>query len=197
MRRAGPVRRSPLLVFTATAARLRDGIGVPDLAAVEPALDDLEEFLTRLQVPIGQEDPQTRLSALLHQFDHLHRMTHRAQADRRLETLLADPSLARPAAALAEALRRAASAPDTPVHAARLERLHRLVKARTQRVREAALLREHAGLENPADVFALTDALRWLEHTASHAARIAQYGVVAAMERPASPAAARTREIGD
>jgi phosphate:Na+ symporter len=81
--------------------------------------------------------------------------------------------------------------------AARLGRLHRLIAGRTERVRRAALLREHAGLIDPVDVFALTDAMRWLEHMASHAARIAQYGAVAAKERPDSIEAARPAEFAD
>jgi phosphate:Na+ symporter len=170
-------------VFRRTAAELR---AVPvDSEDPHRAIEDLEEFLTDLAVPIGREGPRNRLSALLHLTDHLHRFQHRAGQAERIDALARDPALRRPARALALALDRAATAPADAALAARLGRLNRMIAGRTARLRRSVLLREHVGLVSQRDVFALTDALRWLERVAAHAERIVHYGATAAQERPA------------
>lgn len=172
------------------------GVAFQDLAATlrqqridgeDPgkAIEDLEEFLTYLALPDGREGPRNRLSALLHLTDHLHRFQHRAGQLTRIADLARDAALRRPASALAAALDRAAAAPADPVLAMRLGRLNRLIAGRTARLRRSVLLREHVGLVTRRDVFALTDALRWLDRVSSHAARIVHYGAAAAQERPA------------
>lgn len=73
----------------------------------------------------------------------------------------------------------------------RLGRLARLIAARTTRFRRGVLLREHAGLLPVSEVFARTDALRWLGQVADHAARPSRHAEEAKhIDGPAGPARA-------
>jgi phosphate:Na+ symporter len=179
------------VIFRALAARL-GGAGPPlDDPGLRLAIEDLEDFTARIALPSGSGGPRHRYSALLHLTDHLYRLLNRAGQERRVPPLRTDRALRRPARAFAAALVRAADRPSGPAMAARLTRLHRLTAGRTARLRRSVLLREHAGLVSLADVFALTDALRWLERSFHHAERIVHYGAVAAEEEPTREAAAR------
>ncbi len=169
--------------FRQTASALR-GLRVDGEDSLQ-AIEDIEEFLTELAVPDGREGPRNRLSALLHLTDHLNRFQHRASQSERIAALARDPALRRPARALAAALDLAAAAPADSDLAVRLGRLNHMIAGRTARLRRSVLLREHVGLVSQHDVFALTDALRWLERVSSHAERIVHYGAAAAQERPA------------
>ena len=81
-------------------------------------------------------------------------------------------SLKRDVAAIRAALARDADA-------ARFSRLARLIRYRAERFRRGALLREHAGLIEVDQVFARTDAIRWLERVAGHAERLSHYAAEA------------------
>jgi phosphate:Na+ symporter len=179
-------------MFRDLAARLR---GAPaDGADAEPALEDVDRFLAALAIPEGTPGPRNRMAALLHRLDHLHRLGNRGGQDDRIALLAHDGLLRRPAAALAAALARAAQTPSDAALARRIDRLNGLIAARTARLRRSFLLREHAGLAAPRDVFDLTDALRWLERSGRHAERIVHYGAVAAEEEP-SRADARREDV--
>lgn len=174
------------------AARLRDEAATEDeVLRIAAALDDLETFLTRINLPEGAGAARLRYSAMLHRYDHLHRLSRRVCGPRvpafGPSTL---PALLRPARALAAACERAA---EGRRGAEPMARLHRLIAGRTDRLRRALLLREHAGLGAPGDLFDLSDALRWIERSAGHAARALSYGEAAAAERPAAPQASRPR----
>lgn len=185
----GATRALTGVLMQATAARLADG--GPDraqAAQVENALHDAEDFLTRISLPEGAPEVRLRFSALLHQVDHLHRLSHRIYRDQDLAVLVTDPALARPARALAAACRRVAVGGRS---AARLARLHGLISGRMRRYRRSVLLREHAGRVAPGAVFDMTDALRWLDRCADHVAQIATYGAAARAERPDPPQAGR------
>jgi phosphate:Na+ symporter len=54
-------------------------------------------------------------------------------------------------------------------------RLERLLGARKARHRRGLLLGEHAGLYDLADVFAHTDAMRWLNRSLHHLERLEHY----------------------
>jgi phosphate:Na+ symporter len=179
------------MVFRALAARIGGGGRPLDDPALTLAIEDLEDFVAAISLPEGAPGLRHRYAALLHLTDHLYRLVHRARQEARLPPLQSDRALHRPAAAFAAALRRAAETPADAALAARMARLHRLTAGRMARLRRSALLREHVGLVTPAEVFALTDALRWLERSSYHAERIVHYGAVAALEDPAREAAAR------
>ena len=171
------------------AARLRGEPPVEEeVPRIGAALDDLEAFATRINLPEGASAPRLRYSALLHHLDHLHRLSRRVCGPRVPAFGQDAGALARPAGALAAACLRAAEGRRT---AAQMGRLHRLVAGRMQRLRRAALLREHAGIGAPGDLFHVTDALRWIERSAGHAARVLHYGEAAASERPSARQAAR------
>lgn len=177
------------VLLRATAGRLQGGAPDADEAVqVQAALEDLEAFLTSINLPEGAEAPRLRYSALLHQVDHLHRLSHRAFGPRQLQVLWSDPALARPARALAAACLRTAEGGRT---ADQLARLQRLIAGRTRRYRRSVLLREHAGRVAAGAVFDMTDALRWVDRTADHVARITHYADAAAAERPAKTDAGR------
>lgn len=156
----------------ALAAALGPAQDLRPLAALrvqaEPAKAALEDWLTRLRLPADHLRAQARRAALLHLTDHLSRLLARAAEADRIATIAAEPALRRPGAALARAMA-AASGP------ARMDRLAHLVQARARRHRRATLLAEHAGILTVAEVFAQTDAMRWLERVADHAERIAHY----------------------
>ncbi|MCX7889766.1 MAG: Na/Pi symporter [Rhodobacteraceae bacterium] len=150
---------------------------------VEQAVDALQAFLTRIAVPEGQAAPLGRYSALLHVVDHLRRLANRAGQRERIDRAAGEPGLRRAALALGAELRRAARRPQPPDTAARLARIERLIVARSGRLRRAALLRDPTSDIHPADVFAVTDASRWLARSAHHAARIAAYDAEARAAR--------------
>lgn len=160
----------------------------------EPALilatEDLEDFLAHIPLPADGAVTRNRHAALLHLTDHLHRLEHRATQHGRPATLKADPVFHRPLAALIAALERAGQTPTDAGVAAQLSRLHRLLTARTARLRRAILLREHVGMVSPQEVFERTDALRWLERAIFHTERIVHYGAVAATAAPSKDEAA-------
>jgi len=163
------------------------------LAQMPRAIEDIEDFLTRLAVPPGAAPVMRRHSALLHQFDHLHRLSHRAELQERISLLRSEPRLTRAVTLLGAALRRAAANPADPAHAARFARIAPLITRRTTRLRRAALWREHRGLTSPGGIFHLTDALRWLDRSMHHCERILHYAVLAAQQNPP----AQTRAGGE
>lgn len=138
------------------------------------ALEGVEGTLAALALPAADDALKARYAALLHLIDHLNRLIDRQEQGHRAAVVRAEPLLARPARLVTLAL--AGAAED----AARLGRVHRLVAGRAARLRRGVLLREHAGLVSPGDVFAITDALRWLERVSFHLERIAHYGGAAA-----------------
>lgn len=154
------------------------------LAQMPQAIEDIEDFLTRIAVPLGAAPVMRRHSALLHQFDHLHRLTHRAELQERIKLIRKEPRLSRIACLLGGALQRASANPADPGHAARFARLAPLIIRRATRLREAALRHEQAGTITPLRVFHLTDALRWLERSVQHCERILHYAALAAQQNP-------------
>lgn len=166
---AGRIER---VLFAALGAALSPGGRGPTLAATAsaaaPALDDLRAWSVRIPLPEGRADPEARMIALLHQIDHLARLGHRCGQIDRLGPLTDDPALGRPARALGAALARVADGREAGSE--RLDRLQRLIAARALRRRAAV------GPHPAGDVFARTDAARWLRRVALHAARIAHYG---------------------
>lgn len=142
-------------------------------AEIDPALKALETWLTRIHLPPDQPAPLDRMAALMHMTDHLARLTARAQERDRIDFAADDPRLARPARAVAAALAK-------PPKSDQAARLAARIRGFALRHRRGALLREHAGIIAPADVFRQTDALRWLDRVAEHTERIAHYGARAA-----------------
>ena len=175
-------------LFAALGRRLAPGAddaALAELAPVlTPALDDLAAYAAQIATPEGQAAPLARRTALLHRIDHINRLWHRTRQGGRIGLLMSDPALRRPALVFGSALRHAAPAPSAAGQHRRMHRIARLIAARALRLRRAAMLREHAGLESPAAVFAQTDASRSLERMARHAERILHYGEIAAMDVP-------------
>lgn len=174
-------------------------IAPPDyrpLAALGPlreALPQLTEFLADIRLPEGREDQEAAYGALLHETDHLLRLMERCKQTSQISDLLDDPLLRRPAQAFAMALASIADeSADLDKAAVRLQRLTALVERRTRRHRRALMLGEHAGMYKLSEVFAHTDAMRWLQRSLHHAERIAHYGHVAhealAAAKPAAAA---------
>ncbi|MCB1395535.1 MAG: Na/Pi cotransporter family protein [Rhodobacteraceae bacterium] len=157
---------------------------------VEPALDELRDYLSRIQIPAAQDEARNRYSALLHMVDHLDRLAEQLTAETRIEPLLTDKMLRRPAQVLGAAARRAGIS-STGMDAAKMARLTALIAGRTGKLRRSALLREHVGLVSVTGVFELTDAMRWLQRTAHNAARLLHYRAIAASEVPPKPLAER------
>jgi phosphate:Na+ symporter len=140
---------------------------------VEPARKALETWLSRLHLPPDRPDPLNRMAALMHLTDHITRLTARSEEHDRIAHLADSPRLARPARAIAATLAKQRKAGQAA-------RLFPRIRSLALRHRRGALLREHAGMISPADVFRETDALRWLDRVAEHAERIAFYNAQAA-----------------
>jgi phosphate:Na+ symporter len=152
----------------------------------EPALQALRDYLARMTVPADHAQAHRRYSALLHEWDHLHRLRHRCRQTERLAPLFAHPLLRRPAILLGAVLRRRAGGEDS-ADDARLERLRQRIAARVTLLRRQALARGGAGPGETAGLFAATDAMRWLDRTAAHVRSIVYYEGLAAQEAPTEP----------
>ena len=157
------------VLFAALARALGPEGDLRALASVSvqgvQAVAALEDYLAQVRIAPDRRADQAVYGALLHQIDHFQRLLERCAQRDRIATLRQEPLLRRDVAALTLVLERD---PD----AARQARLARLIGARAERFRRGALLREHAGLLSVAEVFARTDALRWLVRVADHAARL-------------------------
>lgn len=167
-------------IFAALGAALGPGQDLRGLAALppvtDPALAELEHFLALIHVPEDHAAALRRYSALLHQTDHLSRLSHRAGQRQPLAVIPGDPALARGAAALGAALARAAAGRD---EGARLARLAALIEARARRHRRAILEQQGGPAQQTAEIFRRTDAARWLSRVARHAERIGHYAQAA------------------
>jgi phosphate:Na+ symporter len=147
-------------------AQLAAGGAVPDPSA---ALRGLEDWLGQIRISQGSEGQRQCRTELYHLTDHLSRLAARMQEKDRLALIRDDAGLARIARILARGLATGRSRRGT----------ERAVIARAHRLRHDTLESEVAG-NLPADqVFARTDALRWLERVADHAERITRHETVA------------------
>lgn len=170
-------------MFAALSAALRDQPDYRPLAALRPdmgkALDELEKFLADIRLPADLPAEEEVYSALLHEADHLRRLLHRLDQTDRIATLSEDRSLRRPALLMGGILGRAAVPAARDLEPDRLARLQALAAHRTGRHRRGLLLGEHAGLYTLSEVFAHTDAMRWLQRAVHHAERIGHYDRIA------------------
>lgn len=171
-------------VYGALAAGLQipsDYRGISALAPCRDALDELEEFLADLRLAPDHPAQEESLSAVLHQTDHLMRLLQRLEQTSRIAVLQDDPLLRRPTVIVAAILshllaeRKSTERVRTAHEVARLARLQHLVKSRKRRHRRALLLGEHAGLYELNEVFAHTDAMRWLDRSLHHLERLEYY----------------------
>ncbi|MDK3016686.1 Na/Pi cotransporter family protein [Pseudodonghicola flavimaris] len=169
-------------LFSALAAAMRPEPDYRKLAALAPvmpdALDRLERYLAAIRLPADLRAEEEAYSALLHEADHLRRLLERAEQHGNIQTLFEDRSLRRPAALMGALLGRVAEA-GSDRDPARFAWLEEIVDHRAARHRRGLLLGEHAGLYSLAEVFAHTDAMRWLQRSLHHAARISHYDQVA------------------
>ncbi|MFC7702780.1 Na/Pi cotransporter family protein [Plastorhodobacter daqingensis] len=185
-------------LFAALAASLGPQPSFARLPAAreeaEAALLALHAFVTRIEVPQGQEALLLRYAALLHQIDHLQRLTHRAWQENRIQTATRLPYLTRYARVLAALMLRSAE-PGTD---ARLLRLEARLSRREERLRSRALAPEQVLNRPLAEVFAATDAIRWLRRCTTHSERILHHGAAAlpVAARPPAPAAPPGRSGG-
>lgn len=139
---------------------------------LDPARQALERWISQLRIPADRPEAMARMAALMHLIDHLARLSARAREYERIAHLADSPRLARPARAVAAALRKR----PRPGQA---QRLVERVQGFARQHRRGAMLREHAGIIDLPGVFRETDALRWLDRVADHAERIAHYREIA------------------
>lgn len=167
----------------ALAAALHQPPDYRRLAALEPslpaALDQLEDYLAAIRLPSDLPEEEDVYSALLHEADHLRRLLERARQPAHIQTLLEDRGLRRPALLMGLLLGRVAAGTGHEMEADRLAWLETIIDHRAVRHRRGLLLGEHAGLYSLPEVFAHTDAMRWLQRSVHHAARIGFYDRIA------------------
>jgi phosphate:Na+ symporter len=158
-------------LFEALASALAQPPDLRALASAPPrvaqAVDALEAYLGRITLPDGHPDHPARFAALLHQLDHLQRMTQRIERRSPLGVIATDPSLMRAAQALGAALTH-----DDEAH---LPRLRDLIETRSRTYRHEVLIGNGKIAASVQDLFDRTDAMRWLAHLAEHALRIRHY----------------------
>ena len=156
-------------LFSALAGALGPGGDLRALSSVtvqgHEAVAALGTFLSQVRIAPDRGHEAARHAALMHQIDHFQRLLERCDQRDRLATLRQEGRLAREVAAVAAALR------ADRVHA----RLADLVARRGRGYRRGVLLQEHAGLVPVSEVFARTDALRWLVRVTDHAARLSAH----------------------
>ncbi|MFV0512846.1 MAG: Na/Pi cotransporter family protein [Jhaorihella sp.] len=184
---AGIARR----MFLALSAALSETPDYRPLSALEPAvgsaLDDLEAFLAEIRLPGDRPQEEEMYSAMLHSADHMRRLLWRSAQKARIETLLQDRVLRRPALATGAILARAGASETGGMEPERLARLHRLIERRARRYRAGLLLRGHARRMAASRVFAHTDAMRWLGRVLHHAVRIGHYDALASRSLRGAP----------
>ena len=177
-------------LFGALGAALAPGDGTVALRVVaaetQPAIAALQDYLARIEVPAGQTGTLNRYSALLHGYDHLHRLRHRCGQTERIAPLLQDRLLRRPALVFGAMLRRQATGALAGGEI-RLGRLRRRIGQRMEGLRHRALARGGGSPAETARLFARTDAMRWLDRTAAHAQSLAHYADLAAQQHPEAP----------
>lgn len=174
-------------VHAAMSAALQAPADYRGLAALDPcreALAELEAFLADIRLTPGKADEETAFSALLHQTDHLMRLMHRLQQTGRIAVLSTDPLLRRPALITGAILQRLGLRRDAVAERDRLARLVLLIQHRKKRHRRGLMLGEHAGLYDLKEVFAHTDAMRWLERSLHHLERGEYYRTVTLQSLP-------------
>ncbi|WP_234170677.1 Na/Pi cotransporter family protein [Ruegeria pomeroyi] len=181
-------------LFLALGAGLAPAPDYRRIAALTPctrALEDLRAFLSEIRLPPDRAQDIETFSDILHQIDHLTRLLDRARQTGNIDTLLHDRLLRRSALGAGAALGRSGGAVGGVPEGKRLERLRLLIAARRKRHRRAMMLGEHAGLFGLDQVFAHTDAMRWLDRVLHHAERVAHYHRAAAARLPAADAPPR------
>lgn len=144
-------------------------------------------LLLGLAVPLVRDglaggDDQTaalhRHWALLHEYDHLHRLHHRCTQTVRVPLLLADPRLRRPALLLGGLPRRMTETGVEPTEA-RTATLASAIAARMQLLRAAVLEQGTLRPASAAQILALTHSMRQLERTLARLCSIAHYQIIA------------------
>jgi phosphate:Na+ symporter len=165
----GVADRLRLKLFVALAGALGPDADLRALSSItvqgRDAVAALGTFLSQVRIAPDRSHDAARHAALMHQIDHFQRLLERCDQRDRLSTLRRETRLAREVAVVAAALR------QDRVHA----RLVGVIERRGHRYRRGVLLQEHVGLVPVAEVFARTDALRWLVRVTHHAARLTQH----------------------
>ncbi|MBL8853831.1 MAG: Na/Pi cotransporter family protein [Planctomycetaceae bacterium] len=144
----------------------------------EPTVREIQEYLEQLPVaPDDQAMVRERVEQL-HALDHLQRLSARLQPPFTLQQVLQDPLMLDAVAICRRALQLSRESFQDklgPELAAELdgcaERLKRFrEERRLETINESAL-----GRRSPASTLQFLDALRWLDRTAAHAAKISLY----------------------
>lgn len=177
-------------VYGAMAAALQEPADFRGLAALAPCregLAEVEVFLADIRLMADDAKRETGLSALLHQTDHLARLLERLSQTGRIAVLNEDPLLRRPALVTGAALGRLTEGLPRDGEQGRLQRVARLVGQRKDRHRRGLLLGEHAGIFDLAEVFAHTDAMRWLSRSLHHLERLEHYRAATKAVLPSVP----------
>lgn len=178
-----------------------------------PVIDELQGYLSRLQVAPDRMDELVRLDALLQRVDHLRRLHYRCSQGARIRALARQQRLHWHLRLFRGILRRAIAQPQQAADlAARLARLDGRLAVIEARSRHTVLRRAPWVMNlTAAEVFRLADALRWLRRSLVHVARGLHYrdagagvarvaealrdagGGTALPEEPAAPPTAETK----
>lgn len=169
--------------------------GIAALPQLDEAIRELEVFLSHIRPDRAHEEEEHTYSALLHQTDHMARLLQRAQKTAHIQNLLESRVMRRPTLAVGAAFRRLVTSTETDGEAARLARLHGILRHRKDKHRRGLLLGEHAGIYSLQEVFSHTDAMRWLDRSLHHAERVAHYQAIARRAFPSAPAKAEDEQI--
>ncbi len=173
--------------------RVPDYRGLATVGACDEAIEELRGFVSDIRLPDDRPQEEAIYSALLFQIDHLLRLSARAHQTGHIEPLLEDRMLRRPALAVGASLARLSVEPVSDQDMMRPHRLYKIVSHRRHQHRRSLLLAEHAGIYSVTEVFAHTDAMRWLDRMLHHVDRMIHYHQVAAKGLPAAGTTAADR----
>lgn len=179
--------------FSAFSGALKakpDYRGLAALDQCQEGLGEIRAFLSDIRLPADSDRDEEIFAALLYQIDHLTRLLDRAHQTERIDALLDDRMLRRPALAAGAALDRAVDDLASRRVEHRIARLETLIGHRRRRHRRAMMLGEHAGIYKLDEVFTHTDAMRWLDRVLHHTARVVHYHRIVVSELPEAESSA-------
>lgn len=148
------------------------------LAQAGQVLDEVYDFVSRIELAAGDEAGTAQRVAQLHAIDHLLRLRTRLDELARARVDLSEPAYewAMPNTRLIlELARQGLALADLGQRVPQIAREAQALEALSHRMRHGVLAGALPSAESPAQALTRTDAFRWLHRIGGHVARICHY----------------------
>jgi phosphate:Na+ symporter len=148
------------------------------LAQAGQVLDEVYDFVSRIELAAGDEAGTAQRVAQLHAIDHLLRLRTRLDELARARVDLSEPAYewAMPNTRLIlELARQGLALADLGPRVPQIAREAQALEALSHRMRHGVLAGALPSAESPAQALTRTDAFRWLQRIGGHVARICHY----------------------